>query len=115
MNGQEHGRLQADSRLYLSNGSPLRTVFLTQEVDGHLMRGLTARQLLIYASKLKNEDVKESVDHSKIALGLLEELNLCGTAETKVERLSGGERKRLALGKNLKFNFRFLNVFLFLI
>ena len=100
LNGQEHRRLSPESALFVSNSTPLSTVFLTQEVDGHLMRGLTARQLLIYASKLKNSHQK-NVDHNGIALGLLEELNLGGTADTKVERLSGGERKRLALGKQI--------------
>ena len=84
----------------MSNGTPISTVFLTQEVDGHLMKGLTARQLLIYASKLKNSSQK-NVDHNKIALGLLEELNLSAAASTKVQSLSGGEKKRLALASEL--------------
>ncbi len=100
LNGQEHCRLSPLSALFVSNGTPISTVFLTQEVDGHLMKGLTARQLLIYASKLKNSQQK-NVDHNKIALRLLDELNLSGAASTKVQNLSGGEKKRLALASEL--------------
>ncbi len=62
------------------------------------MKGLTAKQMLIYASKLKNVN-HQNVDHESIALKLLDELNLADTIDTKVENLSGGECKRLATGK----------------
>ncbi len=62
------------------------------------MKGLTAKQMLIYASKLKNVN-HQNVDHESIALKLLDELNLADNIDTKVENLSGGECKRLATGK----------------
>lgn len=68
------------------------------------MPGLTCRQLLVYASRLKNiqsHSGNQTIDHQKIADNLLEELNLADAGETKVENCSGGERKRLALAQEL--------------
>ena len=67
------------------------------------MQGLTCRQLLMYASRLKNSKNHQNnqIDHQKIADNLLEELNLADAGETKVENASGGERKRLALALEL--------------
>ena len=63
------------------------------------MPGLTAKQMLIYSSRLKN--MNRSVDNEQIALDILEQLGLADTADTQVDRCSGGERKRLALGLEL--------------
>jgi len=41
------------------------------------------------------------IDHEAIAVSLLSELDLASTEHTKVERCSGGERKRLALALEL--------------
>ncbi len=68
------------------------------------MQGLTCRQLIVYASRLKNaknSQLDGIIDHYKIADNLLEELNLVDAGETKVENASGGERKRLALALEL--------------
>lgn len=57
-------------------------------------------QSLLYASQLKNSHFSAS-DHMKSALSVLDELNLPDTADTKVNYLSGGEKKRLAVGLEL--------------
>ncbi len=98
LNGQHHNQLSENSQLFISNLSPISTVFITQNVSDHLMKGLTAKQMLIYASKLKNVN-HQNVNHESIALKLLDELNLADSKNTKVECLSGGECRRLATGK----------------
>ena len=115
LNGQYRTRLSEKTQFYLSKFTKIETCFITQDVSGHLLPGLTAKQMLIYASRLKNRQLmnqkntesKENkprfnkIDHEKIALNLLSDLNLEDTANTKVDQCSGGERKRLALALEL--------------
>src|SRR5699024_4055727 len=99
LNGRCKTRLSDSIQFYLCKFTKISTCFITQEVSGHLMPGLTAKQMLVYASRLKNMNF--TVDHEKNALSILNELGLKETVDTKVERCSGGERKRLALALEL--------------
>src|SRR5699024_11957021 len=58
----------------------ISTCFITQNISGHLLPGLTGRQAVLYASKLKNH---ASVDHEAIAQKWLTELGLVDTMDTK--------------------------------
>lgn len=113
LNGQYKTRLGEGTTFGVSKYTRLTTCFITQDVSGHLMPGLTAKQLLVYTSQLKNGPLRslpddsdepvryEDIDHESVALNLLAELNLIDTADTLVEKCSGGERKRLALALEL--------------
>ncbi|OTF81654.1 hypothetical protein BLA29_003134, partial [Euroglyphus maynei] len=101
LNGQMKTRLSVESKFFLTKYCPTRVCYLTQEVSGHLMPGLTALQSLIYASKLKNAFESSLVNHERIAVNLLNELGMADSADTFVQKCSGGERKRLALGLEL--------------
>ena len=104
LNGRSKTRLTADSELYMSRYTPITTCFISQHIADHLSPGLTAKQMLIYASRLKNADLaayRLKVDHEAIALQWLEEFSLLGAANTRVERCSGGEQKRLAVAQEL--------------
>ncbi len=93
-------RLSAETEIYQSKFSPIRTCFITQQVSGHLLSGLTAKQSLLFASRFKNAQAS-GADHEAVARKWLTELGLEGAANTKVEYCSGGERQRLALGLEL--------------
>ncbi|KAH7642958.1 hypothetical protein HUG17_9649 [Dermatophagoides farinae] len=80
---------------------PIRTCFIKQEVSKHLIPGLTSKQSLIYASKLKNCHETQTIDHEQVADNLLNELDMTNTGNTLVQNCSGGERKRLALAMEL--------------
>lgn len=92
LNGRCKTRLGADTAFYLTQFTKIHTCFITQEVSNHLMPGLTAKQMLIFASRMKN--TRTDVDHERVALKWLNELDLLNTMDTKVENCSGGERKR---------------------
>ncbi|OTF80191.1 hypothetical protein BLA29_015535, partial [Euroglyphus maynei] len=49
LNGRSKTRLSETTEFYLSKFTPIRVCYLTQEVSGHLLPGLTAKQSLIYA------------------------------------------------------------------
>lgn len=98
------GRLGPETELFRAgdNGHPLRTAFITQNVDGHLLTGLTTRQSIVYASRLKRVVAKKKKDgqssaddHATVAERLATEMALSSVLDVRVESLSGGERKRV--------------------
>ena len=64
------------------------------------MTGLTVRQALTYASKLKNS-CESGVDHKNIVSEVMSDLLITDCADTLIEDLSGGEIKRLSVGLEL--------------
>ncbi|KPM09555.1 ABC transporter sub-family G-like protein 19 [Sarcoptes scabiei] len=101
LNGRSKTRISDETKFYMSKYTPINICYLTQDVSGHLWPGLTAKQSLIYASKLKNCDENQKIDHIKIAWKLLNELEITDTADTMSQNCSGGEMKRLALALEL--------------
>ena len=99
LSGQLKNRLSTDATFHLSSHVKVNSCFINQEVADHLLPGLTCRQALVYASKLKNDGQK--VDHDAVATKWLAELSLLDAADVKVEDLSGGEKKRCVLGLEL--------------
>nr|XP_046917637.1 ABC transporter G family member 33-like [Dermatophagoides farinae] len=100
-NGKMKTKLSGSTQFYLSRFVPIRTCYINQEVSNHLIPGLTSKQSLIYASKLKNCHQTQTIDHEQVATKLLNELDMANTANTMVQNCSGGERKRLALAMEL--------------
>lgn len=99
LNGQLKTRLSNETEIYLSNQTSVQTCFIAQETSDYLMKGLTGRQIVMYASKIKN--IFPSVNHEEITNKWLQELDILSTSNTPVEKCSGGERKRLAVALEL--------------
>ena len=92
--------LNKNSKIFVSNGI-LKTCFLVQNVFDHILEGLTVRQTLLYASKLKNSRIPKDLDHNQIATDLMAELLISDTADNRVESCSGGEQKRIVIASEL--------------
>lgn len=101
LNGQMKIRLASSTEFHLSRFTPIRTCYITQDISKHLLPGLTVRQSLIYAARLKNINQTIGCDVEKIVSELMRELDLIDTAETLVQNCSGGQRKRIALALEL--------------
>jgi ABC-type multidrug transport system ATPase subunit len=101
INGRNKSGLGKETQIYLSAYEEIRTCFIAQYQNEHLLSGMTAKQNLIYASKLKNSDIDLEVNHEKNAMNLLTELMISDIANTYVEKCSGGEQKRLAIALEL--------------
>jgi ABC-type lipoprotein export system ATPase subunit len=99
INNMNRDLLSSETKMYLSKFERIRTCFITQDEREHLIKGLTAKQALIYASKLKNTD--KGVNHENNANTLMAELLISGTADTNVENCSGGEQKRIVIAMEL--------------
>jgi ABC-type multidrug transport system ATPase subunit len=66
---------------------------------------LTAKQAMIYASKLKNS-IKDNVNHEIIAKNLMKDLFINDIEDTNVENCSSGEQKRLVIAMELTSSFK---------
>ena len=101
LNGLNTNCLTEDSKIFLKYKSLSKNIFIKQEIDEHLLHGLTVRQTLLYASKLKNSMIDRNVDHKSVVKELMEELMISDIIDNRVERCSGGEQKRIAIAAEL--------------
>lgn len=69
--------------------------------DDVLHRQLTVRQALGYAAELRLPPDTTKADRKQVIDGVLKELSLTEHADTKVDRLSGGQRKRASVALEL--------------
>jgi ABC-type lipoprotein export system ATPase subunit len=99
LNGRYQNLLTDETRIYLSKFEKIRTCFISQDEREHLLEGLTAKQSLIYASKLKNSDQK--FDHEMNIKNLMTEFLISDIEDNCVEKCSGGEQKRIAIALEL--------------
>lgn len=97
LNGKIKSGLGKDSKFFLSSDEKISSCFIGQHENEHLIMGLTGKQNMIYASRLKNSDHNYRVDHNKNVDNLLTEFMISDIANTKVENCSGGEQKRLSI------------------
>ena len=63
--------------------------------------GLTVKQNLMYASKLKNSLIEGNVDHKSNVETVMSELMISDVKNNTTEKCSGGELKRLAIAMEL--------------
>ncbi len=69
--------------------------------DDVLHRQLTVRQALGYAAELRLPPDNSKADRQQVIDGVLRELSLTEHADTRVDRLSGGQRKRASVALEL--------------
>ncbi|CAG2101733.1 unnamed protein product [Medioppia subpectinata] len=103
LNGMNNRRLDADSRIRLSRDHKIRSAFIGHNEKEILIMGLTAKQNMIYASKLKNSGLPEgkTIDHNMNVSAIMTDLLMSDIMNTRVDRCSGGEQKRLAIAVEL--------------
>ncbi|CAG2113237.1 unnamed protein product, partial [Medioppia subpectinata] len=104
LNGRQSRPMTPDSLVYVNRQEPVVACFVTQNTAEHLLEGLTGRQTLVYAWKLKNSRLSRKETDVSLRAGvddLLRELMISNIGDTLVERCSGGEQKRLAIATEL--------------
>ena len=100
-NAKYHKYLSQESEIYSNFRKNTRNCFIQQNISEHLISGLTVKQTLIFASKLKNSRIIVGLDHNLIINKLMSELLINDLVDTCVESCSGGERKRIAIATEL--------------
>jgi len=101
LNGTNKSGLGKETKIYLSSDQKIRTCFISQDPNQHLIKGLEVKESLIYASKLKNSDSHQEVNHEFSVNQLMSDLMISQTANTNVENCSGGQQKRLSIALEL--------------
>jgi len=101
INGKNNSGLGEESKIYLNSNRRINSCLIEHNERENLVMGLTAKQNLIYASKLKNSGNGLAVDHEKSVNSLLSDLMTSDIANTKVENCSGGEQRRLLIALEL--------------
>ncbi|CAG2113115.1 unnamed protein product, partial [Medioppia subpectinata] len=75
LNGMNKTLITKQSEIYLNGEIKIRACFISQDQREHIMAGITTRQTIIYASKLKNSDTNSNVNHESIADKLMSEFS----------------------------------------
>ena len=96
LNGSQKYCFSDDSNVWIPRDMKISKCFVYQNHDKRVMNGLTVRQALTYASKLKNSD-ERGVDHKKIVSQVMSDLLISDCADTLIEKCSGGQIKRFCI------------------
>ena len=99
LNGMYRNLMTKESKIYLSKTRRIRTCFIAQDQREHIIAGLTVKQTLLYASKIKN--CRKSVDHYNTINDLMEELSIIDIKNSSVDKCSSGQQKRIVMAMEL--------------
>ena len=99
LNGMYRSLITEDSKLYLSKSIKIMTCFIAQDQREHIINGLTVKQALIYASKLKNSG--QSFDHEFEIRKLMADLAITDLSAINIEKCSSGQQKRIVMAMEL--------------
>jgi ABC-type multidrug transport system ATPase subunit len=126
INGRIESGLSDETEIYVSKECPIESCFIVQDQKEHLLMGLTTRESLLYASKIKNQDISELSDdeafaqrlegphisgvrlskqiefeHKQFVYKLMTDLALTDCADTLILNCSGGQQKRIVVALEL--------------
>ena len=93
--------LTDETTIHINSISRVKSCLIVQNISEHLLKGLTVRQTLLYASKLKNSQIIVDLDHNQNVEDLMSRLLISDISDNRVEKCSGGERKRVVIGAEL--------------
>ncbi|MFM1726216.1 ATP-binding cassette domain-containing protein [Rhodococcus sp. PAM 2766] len=95
------GVVEFDGRSVHTEYSVLRSRIGMVPQDDVVHRQLTIRRALGYAAELRLPPDTTRADREQVIAGVLDELQLTEHADTRVDRLSGGQRKRASVALEL--------------
>ena len=100
LNGMNNNGLTKSTKIMLNKNMKIRSAFVGSNEKDFIIMGLTAKQNMIYASKLKNNR-EDDVNHENNVWQIMSQLMIDDTCDTKAGDCSGGQQKRLAIGLEL--------------
>ena len=101
LNGLNNSKLSNETKIRLNSSEKIRSTFIGHNEKEFLIMGLTAKQIMIYASKLKNSKCDQDFDHESNVNKIMSDLLITDTMNTKAKDCSGGQQKRLAIALEL--------------
>ena len=100
-NGIIDSYLSEGSKIFSNKKFKISSTFIDNNEKDYLIMGLTVKQNLMYASKLKNSLIEGFVDHKTNVKTVMSELMISDVANNTTKKCSGGELKRLAIAMEL--------------
>ena len=100
INGKLSDGLDGNTKIYLNDKQKIRSSFVAQHEKEYLIMCLTVEESLMYASKLKNSDLKPNtgaIDHQNNVKTIMDELMISDICDNRVDCCSGGQQKRLTI------------------
>ena len=102
INGFNKSDISNDSVFYVSKTKSIRSCFIVQEHQQHLIMKLTVKESLMYSSLLKNYQIRKyKFNHEENIEKIISDLLLTDCQDNLVVNCSGGEQKRLSIGLEL--------------
>lgn len=102
INGMNWSGFTRETKIYVNKNTPIRSCFIVQEKEDHLLMNLTVKESLMYSYYLKNSHLKfDKYNIEKIIRNILSDLLLTNCTDNLVNKCSGGEQKRLTIGLEL--------------
>ena len=91
-----------ESKIYCNKSFDTKSCFIAQDVRQHIISGLTVRQSIYYASRLKNlENNGHKVEHKDIIETLLKDFAIEDIKYVDIGKCSSGQQKRCILAMEL--------------
>ena len=102
INGFNQSDISNNSVFYVNKTKSIRSCFIMQEHNQHLIMKLTVKESLMYSSLLKNYQIRRyKFNHEENVEKILDDLLLTNCKDNLVVNCSGGEQKRLSIGLEL--------------
>ncbi|WP_277064121.1 FHA domain-containing protein [Schaalia cardiffensis] len=96
-----HGEIKMNSFTLSKTGMfPPQILSYVPQHD-NLIETLTVWEYLVYASRVRNSAKSERREHEQIVTQLLESLDLSDAADKQIDKLSGGQKKRVSVASEL--------------
>ena len=99
--GINRNLMTKESKIYCNQSVDMKKCFISQDVRQHIISGLTVKQSIIYASKLKNSEYEVNVDHRYITETLIKDFAIDDIINVDIGKCSSGQQKRCILAMEL--------------
>ena len=103
LNDSKRFTISESTRIYLSPTRKIESCFIGQHTDDRLLKGLTVKQSLNYATRLKNTCIqkKDGITNRERVDELMSCLMISDIGDNMVEKCSGGQLKRVVIAMEL--------------
>ena len=100
--GHKRDLITKDSEIYFNKNIKMKTCFISQDVRLHIIDGLTVKESLFYATKLKNSSsIGKSIDYNSIVDKLMNDFAIVDIKDVKIGKCSSGQQKKCVLAMEL--------------
>lgn len=97
LNGRYNSNLSLETKIHLTSEEKFRSCFISQDLKEHIVIGLTVKQCLLYASRLKNSNNNLDINHKENVEKIMNEFSMNDISNNSVEYCSGGQQRIITI------------------